>query len=256
MKPNGKSRIKAMMWLIFLAALGMLSISAARFQGDQLIRDVRAEVILLDQGNNLIQPEDFVKLVTKKYGPLKGLPIDLVDMREMEDFLMTNPYVHRADVYWGSSGNLILSLHQRMPLMRIVDNSGRHWYVDADTVRMPVSLHFTARVPLVNGDFPVARDARQWPVKSLFAITDVLQEDEFMHSLIDQIYVESEQKIWLIPRLGPSRILLGSVEDLEDKTERIKKFYRKALPAKGWDTYSYIDTRFEGQIVAKKRINP
>jgi hypothetical protein len=37
--------------------------------------------------------------------------------------------------------------------------------------------------------------------------------------------------------------------------ERITKFYKKALPAEGWDAYSYIDTRFAGQIVAKRRLN-
>jgi hypothetical protein len=83
----------------------------------------------------------------------------------------------------------------------------------------------------------------------------MLQENEFMASLIDQIYVESTDKIWLVPRLGPSRILIGNTNDLEDKADRIHKFYKKALPSTGWDTYSYIDTRFAGQIVAKKRLN-
>lgn len=54
----------------------------------------------MEKGNNLIQPEEFVRLVTKKFGPLKGLPIDLVDMRAIEDFLMTNPYIRQADVFW------------------------------------------------------------------------------------------------------------------------------------------------------------
>ena len=76
-----------------------------------------------------------------------------------------------------------------------------------------------------------------------------------MGSLIDQIYVEAPDKIWLVPRLGPSRILIGNTERLEDKVEGIEKFYRKALPSAGWDTYSYIDMRFAGQVVAKKRIN-
>jgi cell division protein FtsQ len=193
--------------------------------------------------------------VTKKFGPMTGLPIDMVDMRSIEEFLLTNPYVRQADVYLGASGKLILNLHQRMPLMRVVDNSGRHWYIDTDTVMMPVSRHFTARVPLVNGDFPSTKDVRQWPIDDLFKITALLQDDEFMGSLIDQFYVESTDKIWLVPRLGPSRILIGNTEGLEDKAERIQKLYKKALPAAGWDTYAYIDTRFAGQIVAKKRLN-
>jgi cell division protein FtsQ len=254
MKLN-KSRLKAFVWVVFLTVLAGLTLTAARYQEKNLIREVKAEVVLLDKGNNLIQPEEFEKMVAKKFGPLKGLPIEMVDMRAIEDFLAMNPYIRKADVFLGASGRLVLNLHQRIPLMRIVDNSGRHWYVDMDTVRMPVSTHFTARVPLVNGNFPAAADLKQWPMDDLFKITTMLREDDFMGPLIDQIYVESPEKIWLVPRLGPSRILLGSTEDLDSKVERITKFYKKALPAEGWDAYSYIDTRFAGQIVAKRRLN-
>ena len=254
MKVN-KSRIKAFVWVVFLAVLAGVTLTAARYQEKNLVKEVKAEVVLLDKGNNLIQPEEFERLVAKKFGPMKGIPIDMVDMRAVEDFLELNPYLRQADVYLGASGRLVLNLHQRVPLMRVVDNSGRHWYIDTDTVRMPVSTHFTARVPLVNGNFPVTADVKQWPMDDLFRITEMLQDDDFMGSLIDQIYVESPQKIWLVPRLGPSRILIGTTDELESKVDRITKFYKKALPAQGWDAYSYIDTRFAGQIVAKRRLN-
>jgi cell division protein FtsQ len=254
MKVN-KSRIKAFLWVVFLTVLAGLTLTAARYQEKNLIKEVKAEVVLLDKGNNLIQPEEFEKLVTKKFGSMKGIPIEMVDMRAIEDFLAMNPYIRKADVFLGASGRLVLNLHQRVPLMRVVDNSGRHWYIDTDTVRMPVSTHFTARVPLVNGNFPVTSDVKQWPVDDLFKITMLLQKDDFMGPLIDQIFVESPQKIWLVPRLGPSRILIGTADDVESKAERITKFYKKALPAEGWDAYSYIDTRFAGQIVAKRRLN-
>lgn len=243
------------MWLLLLASLTGVTLMAARFQADEIITDVQAEVLLLDKGNNLILPDDIIKTVVKKFGPLKGLPIDLVDMRAIEQFLSTSPYVKEASVFLGANKTLTLSIRQRMPVMRIVDNHGAHWYVDADTVRMPVSRNFTARVPLVNGDFPATNDVKTWPINSLFDIAFMLQENEFMGSLVDQIYFESNEKIWLVPRLGPSKILIGNTKDLDDKVERIRKFYKKALPSTGWDTYAYVDTRFAGQIVAKRRLN-
>ena len=183
---------------------------AARFQSEAVITGIEAEVELLEKGNNLILPEEFTEMVTKKFGPVTGLPVDLVDMRSMEAYLKTNPYVRDADVYLGASGKLMLSLHQRMPLMRVVDNGGRHWYIDTDTVLMPVSSHFTARVPLVNGDFPATNDVQQWPVEDLYKIPECSRKMNLWVRCIDQIYVESEEMIWLIPRFGPSRILLGS----------------------------------------------
>ena len=255
MKTISKHRLKTLLWLVLLTGLAGVTLTAARVQSEKVIEGVEAEVVLLEKGNNLIVPDEFVRMVTNKFGQMKGIPVDLVDMRGIETYLMTNPYVRKADVYLGSSGKMMLNLTQRMPLMRVVDNAGKHWYIDNDTVRMPVSTRFTARVPLVNGNFPVTQDVKQWPVDELFDITLLLQEDEFMGSLIDQIYVEAPNKIWLVPRLGPSRILIGNTDVLADKADRIQRFYRKALPSAGWDRYSYIDTRFEGQIVAKKRLN-
>ena len=255
MNKINKQRIKAFFWIVLLAALTGVTLMAARFQAGNVISGVEAEVLLLEKGNNLILPEDIVKTVTKKFGPLEALPIELVDMRAIEQFLLTSPYVREARVFLGANGVLNLSIRQRMPLMRVVDNAGKHWYIDADTVRMPVSRNFTARVPLVNGNFPSTNDVKSWPVSTLFEIASMLQENEFMGSLIDQIYMESKENVWLVPRIGPSKILISTSADLEDQAERITKFYKKALPSIGWDTYSYIDTRFAGQVVAKKRSN-
>ncbi len=255
MNKANKQRIKAFFWFVIMAGLTGVTFIAARFQAEEVITSVKAEVLLLDKGNNLILPEDIVKTVVKKFGPLEKLPIDLVDMRGIEQFLLTSPYVKEASVFLGASGVLTLSIRQRMPIMRIVDNGGTHWYVDVDTVRMPVSRNFTARVPLVNGNFPMTTDIKNWPIETLLDIAMMLQEDDFMRSMVDQLYVESKDKIWLVPRLGPSRILITATSDLEDQAERIRKFYKKALPSMGWDTYEYIDTRFAGQVVAKKRLN-
>lgn len=250
-----KYRIKTFMWLVILVSITGITLMAARFQSDAVITGIEAEVVLLEKGNNLILPEEFVDMVTQKFGPVTGLPVDLVEMRIVEEYLKTNPYIRDADVYLGASGTLMLNLYQRMPLMRIVDNRNRHWYIDKDTVLMPVSSQFTARVPLVNGDFPATKNIKRWPIKELFQIATMLQENEFMGLLIDQIYFESKEMIWLIPRFGPSRILIGKAENLEDKADRIQRLYKQALPFKGWDTYTYIDTRIAGQIVAKKRLN-
>lgn len=256
MNKTTRHRIKTGLWLVFLAGLGGVSLTAARFQAGEVIRDVVAEVVLADEGDNLIVPAEIVGMVTKKFGALKDLPVDLVDMRTIETYLKTHPYVRDANVYLAANGELVLQLDQRIPRMRVVDNGGRHWYVDADTIRMPVSRQYAARVPLVNGNFPTVDSATKWNIAPILELTELFREDDFMAYLIDQIYVEAPDKIWLVPRLGPSRILIGNTDDLADKAERIRKWYRKALPAAGWDTYAYIDTRFTGQIVARKKLNP
>lgn len=251
-----RHRIKTFLWLVILTGLAGVSLTAARFQADEVIRGVVAEVILEDEGDNLIVPDEIIAMVTRKFGQLKQLPVESVDMRLIETYLRTHPYVREANVYFAANGELVLRLNQRIPRLRIVDNTGRHWYLDADTVRMPVSRQFAARVPLVTGNFPAVDAVSKWDIGPVLKLSMLLREDDFMADLVDQVYVENPQKIWLVPRLGPSRILIGSPDDLEDKAKRIRTWYRKALPAVGWDAYAYIDTRFAGQIVARRKLNP
>ncbi|MEO5907280.1 MAG: hypothetical protein ABIQ11_11175, partial [Saprospiraceae bacterium] len=106
MKRNNRQRIKAFFWLVLMAVLTGITLMAARFQSEEIITEVVAEVLLLEEGNNLILPEDIVKTVVKKFGPLEELPIDLVDMRAIEQFLLTSPYVKEARVFLGSNGKL------------------------------------------------------------------------------------------------------------------------------------------------------
>ena len=75
MKGLSKHRIKTFLWLVLLTVLTGVTLTAARFQADDVIKGVEAEVVLLEKGNNLILPEEFVSMVAKKFGPMKGLPI-------------------------------------------------------------------------------------------------------------------------------------------------------------------------------------
>ena len=78
-------------------------------------------------------------------------------------------------------------------------------------------------------------------------------EDRFWSSQIDQIYVDSDDEIDLIPRLGNNLIHLGSIENLEGKLNNLEEFYREVLPQVGWNYYSRIDLEYRDQIVCKKR---
>src|SRR5688572_4104500 len=108
MNKTNKQQLKTFFWLVLLAGLSVVTLMAARFQSEEVISAVEAEVLLLDKGNNLILPEDIVKTVVKKFGPLEKLPIDLVDMRSVEQFLLTSPYVKEARVFLGANGKLTL----------------------------------------------------------------------------------------------------------------------------------------------------
>jgi hypothetical protein len=68
----------------------------------------------------------------------------------------------------------------------------------------------------------------------------------------EQIFIEENKDITLIPRVGNQKILFGSIENKDEKFEKLFLFYTKAMPKVGWDTYSIINLKFKNQIVATR----
>ena len=81
----------------------------------------------------------------------------------------------------------------------------------------------------------------------------MLNSDSFWSAQIDQIYVDNNDDIDLIPRVGNQQIHLGSTEDYEAKFRNLEAFYDKVLPEVGWNKYSVINLEYKDQIVCKRR---
>jgi cell division protein FtsQ len=81
----------------------------------------------------------------------------------------------------------------------------------------------------------------------------LIQRDKFLMALTEQLYVTIDKEIELIPKAGPTSILLGNADMAENKLSRLKVFYRKGLPAAGWDTYSALNLKYKDQIICTKK---
>ena len=55
------------------------------------------------------------------------------------------------------------------------------------------------------------------------------------------------------PRVGDHIVYLGKLDQFEDKLDRLKVFYKKALNEVGWNKYSRISLEFNNQIICTKR---
>ena len=57
--------------------------------------------------------------------------------------------------------------------------------------------------------------------------------------------------IALIPRKGKEIFIIGQPTSLEEKFEKMGKYYKVIIPEKGSDAYRTVDLRYRGQIVCK-----
>jgi cell division protein FtsQ len=80
-----------------------------------------------------------------------------------------------------------------------------------------------------------------------------IEDDSFWSAQIDQIHVDGNSEINLIPRVGNHLVHLGTIENVEDKLRNLGAFYEKVLPEVGWNKYRIINLEYKDQIVCKKR---
>ena len=179
-----------------------------------------------------------------------------IDVGRAERILEKNPFVKNADVYIDNTNTINVEIEQREPIVRVIDGEGRNYYLDEAANYMPLSEHHTARVLVLTGFIqPHEPNFMKLPrhrLKNLFELTQIVRADEFFYHLIEQIHVSQNGDIIFIPKLGKQQILFGKYLNIEEKLQRLKIFYKEALPRTGWAKYEMIDIRFKDQIVCKK----
>lgn len=83
-----------------------------------------------------------------------------------------------------------------------------------------------------------------------------IEEDSFWSAEIVQIVAENASggalELELVPRSGNHTILFGSIENVEEKFDKLLRFYKEGLNNIGWESYSTINIKYDGQVVCSK----
>jgi cell division protein FtsQ len=248
--------LKRVLWILLGFSLAGLSISAVQHKKEMYTSGLEVEILLLEGGDNLITRDDIAQEVMEVFGPVEQILIKDLDVKLMEQVLLENPFMKEVAVYIDAHHKVHVSVAQREPMVRIMDLREGNYYLDREGVKIPVSPHYTVRVPIANGHLPKMKELRvseesHEVIRSLFHIAQTIHADNFLSSLIDQVYVNESKQIILIPKVGVKRIVVGDSAELTDKVDRLKIFYKEVIPDFAWEKYDQLDLRFEGQVVCK-----
>lgn len=211
-----------------------------------LCRDL--QVVVVDSLDKHFVSENDLVYILKKAGlnPIKK-PMDEVNTDRIENELLKNEMIARVEAYKTPSGMIKLEVEQKIPILRVISPRG-NYYVDNLGSTMPVSRRYVAHVPVVSGYVE-----KELAVTDLYKFALFLQENEFWNDQIEQIYVYPDNDIELIPRVGNHRIMLGTLDEFEEKLANLKLFYEQAIPKVGWEKYSMINLKYKNQIVCTKK---
>ncbi|MDD2278658.1 MAG: hypothetical protein PHS05_06330 [Bacteroidales bacterium] len=219
--------------------------------------------------NAFITKGDVLRVIERQHSNLIGIPIRLINTLEIEQSLREMQAVSSVSAYKASTGRLSIKIEQRKPMVRIINRKGQSYYIDQEGKILSLSNKFTSHVMIINGNISEpynvspnititdwAKEDSDDPIPlicKLFDFAKYISSNKLWAAQISQIYVDDPNNIELIPRVGPHTILIGNLDDYEEKLEKLELFYKKALPEEGWNKYKLINLKYRNQIVCTKR---
>jgi len=222
-----------------------------------LIQCTQIKVNLKDSTkNHFISDTDIKKILKTKHFNIIGYPFRKINSLAIEELIKKHPSIENANVYSNIAGVLNINIKQREPIIRIIDNSNKSYYIDNNGFTMPLSENYTAHVPIISGDIPpkklIQNIEKDSLLKQIYQLAKNLNQQKEWKAMINEIIISPIEGFILLPQIGSQKIILGKEPNFNKDFKILSAFYKKALPQVGWDKYKSIDLRYDKQIVCKK----
>lgn len=222
-------------------------------------------IIISDSSDyHFVTKKQLLNLVYGKADRVIGVPVRELSALEIENRINVLREIKEVEVYITIDGTINVFVDQRNPVMRVIPSGGGDYYIDKDGIVIRKRNLYSPRLHIVGGNINISSSMlegvsvldtsiKNTILKDIYYLVEYLNDSDFWSAQIDQIYVDNNDEIDLIPRVGNQLIHLGTVENLEGKLRNLAAFYDKVLPEVGWNKYSLINLEYTDQIVCKKR---
>lgn len=191
-----------------------------------------------------IHVRDIEQLLKKANLHPIGKPLAEINTMEMEEAIIANKLVKDVNVYTTLNGTIVASIYQRNPVLRIMSHQEGSYYIDSDRERMPTSQHYTVYLPLATGHI-----TEEFAKTDLFDFVMYISDKSSWDAWIEQIVVDKNNKIQIVPRAGDFKVTLGTLDDYKEKLDKLKLFIDKGLSTIGWNRYSEVNLEYNNQVV-------
>jgi cell division protein FtsQ len=208
---------------------------------------------------------DIIKMLQKNNIKYHGVHLSEINLNKIEQVVQSNQIVAECRAYTGINGLLHIEVTQRKPIVRIIDKQGRGYYIDNEGSIINLSRRYAPRILVVNGNirspFIVGKPANintlrdslaTKKLKDICTLANFIRDEDFWNAQIVQIYVNRDGEFELIPSVGPHIILLGDIDDYQEKFKKLEIFYKQGLNNVGWNQYLTINLKYKDQVVCTK----
>jgi cell division protein FtsQ len=253
-RTNIQSITKLALWVLVGGLLLWLIVSATGYNNNKHLQSININlgannpqyfVSKTDVTNNLLQWQPNLE---------RGLMLDEINTQVIEQNLLKNPWIHKAEVFIDNENILQVTIYQSRPLAKIFTTNGAQYYMDTAGKFLPTVKQNAPRLPVIT-NYPMQGNAPQNDSLlkiRLIAIGNVFAQDSFWQAQLGQIDIENSRLV-LIPTLGNHEVHLGYNQNIEEICKRLKNFYKQYGGKGVYTQYEKIIATYENQLVAVKK---
>jgi len=166
----------------------------------------------------------------------------------VEEEFRENPWCKSVNVYKTRSGEYRMDIEEEQPVLRLLSWNS---YLAKSGKMLPIGDGKTFRKPVVTGVLPSLQDSVFWTEFTEFG--NFIDNHGFWKGQIQQLIVDKNQEVVLIPRVGNHTIVLGKSTRAKEKLEKLLLLYKEGFSYTGWYDYREINIALSNQIVCTKR---
>jgi cell division protein FtsQ len=249
---NIKKEIKLSVMLA--VAFSMIALVEKK-QAEKLCHEI--SITIHDNGTNYFLEKDEVhQLVTNHSSEMIiGSLYDRIDLKSIEERIRDNKYVDDVQAYTNLRGKVFVEVWLNIPVARFMLDGEKDFYLCESGRIMPISEKYTSRVLLLTGEYldhiPQEDIRSDSTYRQIFDLITYINNDPFWKAQIAQVEIDRKGYINLYPQVTRQYIEFGKPVSIEEKFLKLKVFYKKILPYKGWNHYTRVNIEFKDQIVCE-----
>jgi cell division protein FtsQ len=253
-KYNWKKILVNTFWV--LAGIGAIVLLGAAMQQKNRKRCTGVKIEITGAERHMFIDEKDVMDMLRSAGAIAGTGIASLNLRQMESMVEKNPWVKNAEMFLDNTQVLQVTIEERQPVARVFTLGGNSFYLDSNSMRLPLSDKLSARVPIFTG-FPSDKEILSKPDSALLhnvvAIGKYILADSFWMAQVAQVDITPQSGFELVPVVGDHIVAMGDAGDLDRKFNRLNTFYQQAWLQHGINTYERLDIQYENQVVAIRK---
>ena len=232
--------------------MGVLFMAVQR-KMNATVTTVSIAITGIDGGKNLVTKKGVKQMFRNYLGyDLEMSAIRDLNLMDMEAMLEADDRIKGAEVYIDNKDRLYIKIDQRVPILRIFSKVNTTYYLDIDGNQIPAYRGATIRVPVASGniedyDPKLLGEKKESRLKDVYKLAKYIHEDEFLAALIEQIDVQENGEVMMVPKVGRQKLDFGLVENMEERFEKLKVLYKGGMEQVGWRKYDVLTLKYDSR---------